>query len=80
MQVIPHSSAGSPAALTCGVFEIPEQKSANYIMEFFHTKCLMKLGLTPFLLCVGFEKHIDRFVAGLLLKGYANVYHPMALL
>lgn len=80
MQVIPQSSVGSPAALTCSVFEIPEEKSANYIMEFFHSKCLMKFGLTPFLLRIGFGKCIHIFVAGLLLKVYIKFYSPMALL
>lgn len=36
------------------------KKSDNYFMEFFHAKCLMKFGLSPFLLCIGFGKcHID---------------------
>lgn len=70
----------SLAALTCGVCEIPEQKSTNYIMEFFHHKCLMKFGLAPFLLCIGFGKCIHIFVASVLLRVNVKFCCPIALL
>lgn len=47
-------------------------------MDFFHGKCLMKFGLTPFLYRVW--KVPRTFVAGLLLEVYVNFQSPVALL